>query len=71
MHVVPLEPRRLGRRDGVPPARTGNAVDSGRSPVRAGVDRHRLLGQIVEAGLARELLVDRLAPEDHWGSISP
>jgi hypothetical protein len=25
----------------------------------------------IEAGLARELLVDRLAPEDHWGSISP
>jgi hypothetical protein len=72
VHLVALEPARLGRGDRVPQAGPRDAVDSDRAPVRARVDRLRVaLGEIVETSLACELLVDRLAPEDHCGSISP
>src|SRR5689334_436190 len=72
VHRVSLDPRGLGRGDRVPEPRARDAVDTRGAPVRAGVDRERVaLGEIVEAGLACELLVERLAPEDHCGSISP
>src|ERR1043166_1075751 len=61
-----------GGRYRVPAARSRDAVDADSAPVRPRIDGRRLsLGEVVEAGLARELLVDRLAPEDHCGSISP
>ena len=72
LHFVAGEAGRLGGRNRVPAARSRDAVDADSAPVRPRIDGGRLsLGEVVEAGLARELLVDRLAPEDHCGSISP
>jgi hypothetical protein len=72
VHLVAVEARRVGGRHRVPAAWSRNAVDPDSAPVWPRVDGRRLsLGDVVEAGLARELLVNRLAPEDHCGSISP
>ena len=70
VHLVAGQARRLGRGDGVPAAWARDAVDPGHAPVRAGVDG-AWLRLLLEPCLARQLLVQRLAPEDHWGSISP
>jgi hypothetical protein len=47
-------------------------VDTDLAPraARLGIEWLRTI-RLLEAGLTRELLVDRLAPEDHCGSISP
>src|SRR5512133_936719 len=67
--LVPGQPGRFGRGDRIPAARAGHAVDAGHAPVRAGVDGASLR-LLLEPRLTRQLLVQRLAPEDHWGSIS-
>jgi hypothetical protein len=47
-------------------------MDAGNAPVRPRVDGLGLwLALLLETSLAREFLVQRLAPEDHEGSISP
>ncbi len=72
MDLIAREAGGLRGADRVPAARAGDAVDAGHAPVRPGIDRLGLRFPLeVEAGLSRELLVDRLAPEDHWGSINP
>jgi hypothetical protein len=45
-------------------------VDPDLAPSWSGIDYLQPL-RLLEAGVARELLVDRFAPEDHCGSISP
>ena len=70
VHLVAREaraPRPRRRR----PSGAGAGRRGSRSRPSAGRGRGAALRLLLEPSLARQLLVQRLAPEDHWGSISP